>query len=151
MSEPITIQRLGPEDLDTVLSVGPDVFDHPIRRDQTERFLAEDTHEIVLASVGDEVVGKITAVVMYHPDKAPQMFINEVDVIARFRQRGVGRRLMEAMIDIAIDRGCDCAWLGTELDNVPARALYRSLKADESPDLVLYTWDDLDVRGTPTP
>ncbi len=147
MAEPITIQRLGPEDLDLLLSVNDEIFDHPIRPDQAKRFLDEDTHEIAIAFQDGHAVGKITGVVMFHPDKAPQMFINEVDVAETHRNRGIGRALMQCMLDIAVQRGCDCAWLGTELDNAPARALYRGLKPDESPNLVLYTWDDLDDRN----
>ena len=78
---------------------------------------------------------------MLHPDKPPQLFIHEVGVDSKWRQRGIGRRLTQALLDFAKARGCTVAWLGTEHDNVAANALYRGLSPTEEEAFVMYSWD----------
>ena len=56
------------------------------------------------------------------------------------RRKGVGRALMEHLLAMADSADCDEVWLGAEVGNAPAVALYRSLNAEE--DAVLgYTFE----------
>jgi ribosomal protein S18 acetylase RimI-like enzyme len=74
-----------------------------------------------------------------HPDKAPQLWINEVGVAPSHQRRGVARRLMEAMLAHGRALGCTEAWLGTEEDNLPARRLYEATGGVAEP-FVLYAF-----------
>ena len=78
---------------------------------------------------------------MFHPDKRPAFFINEVGVNESHQRQGIATQLMQQIIDIARTRGCHGIWLGTEADNAPAIGLYRSLKAEELSG-VYFGWDD---------
>ncbi len=69
------------------------------------------------------------------------LYVDEVDVCADQRQRGAGKHLMRALINIAQDAGCEELWLGTEVDNQPANALYRALDPDDVADVVGYTYE----------
>ncbi len=144
MTSSITIRHLGPGDLSLLLSGGDDVFDRPVRPDQARAFLDGPGHEIVLALDGANVLGMASGTILLHPDKAPQFPVNELGVAERYRKRGIGTRLMKVLLGVAVARGCDCAWLGTEDDNVAARAVYRRLGGAETAGLVVYEWDDLD-------
>jgi aminoglycoside 6'-N-acetyltransferase I len=62
-----------------------------------------------------------------HPDKEPQMFINEVGVSAAYEGQGLGRRLLTALLGRASELGCTEAWTATEPDNARAQALYRKV------------------------
>ena len=68
-----------------------------------------------------------TGITYGHPDKPLSLFINEVGVSGRFRRRGIGRRLVAALIARGKELGCEEAWVATEVGNKPARALYETL------------------------
>ena len=136
---PVDIRLLGPDDADVLGRVDPDVFDHPVDPRWTRRFFDDASHHLAVALDGGRVVGMITAVAYVHPDKAPQLWINEVGVAPPYRRRGVGRRLLDLMLAHGRALGCTEAWLGTEEDNVPARRLYESAGGAADP-FVLYAF-----------
>lgn len=61
---------------------------------------------------------------------------------------GIANLLMDALFAAGREAGCEEAWLGTELDNVPARALYAARKEPAGPaeTFVMYVYD-LNVDG----
>ena len=138
--DPITFRRLRPEDAAVLSRVAADTFDHAVRADYLTPFLASDLHEMVVALEGDLVVGIASGVVYFHPDKPAQFWINEVGTSDAWQRRGIGLRLVNALLEVARLRGCRTVWLGTEADNGPARALYRRAGAREVPGLVMYDW-----------
>ena len=69
-------------------SIATEVFDHPIDPQQLEAFLADPRHLMVLAVDAGAVVGMASAVEYFHPDKPPQLWINEVGVTPTHRRQG---------------------------------------------------------------
>ncbi len=69
------------------------------------------------------------------------LYIDEVDTCANQRRRGVGKALMQRLLKIARESDCEEVWLGTESDNVAAKALYQSLLPDEVDQVVGYLFD----------
>ncbi len=69
------------------------------------------------------------------------LYVDEVDVCADQRQKGAGKAIMNKLLDIAEDEECEEVWLGTEVDNVAANALYRSIDPDDIEQFVGYTWE----------
>jgi len=136
----LEILHLGPGD--EALLAGADVFDNPVDPDQTRAFLADPGHEIVVARQDGVIIGMATGVVLLHPDKPPAFFVNEVGVDEDMRRQGVGLQLVQRLLAIARDRGCQGIWLATEDDNQAARALYRRAEARETGGIVVYDWDD---------
>ena len=67
-----------------------------------------------------------TGISYVHPDQPLALFINEVGVSSQFHCHGLGRQLISRMLDEGKERGCAEAWVATELDNKPARALYEA-------------------------
>ncbi len=119
-----------------------DVFDAPVRRDYAEAFLADSNSVIAVALHRDTVVGMASALTYRHPDKPLQMFVNEVGVASAYLRRGIGKALVSCLLKAARDLGCAEAWVATEVDNDPARALYRALGGEESDDkAVVYTFN----------
>ncbi len=142
MDDPITIRLLGPDDAAVLDRVHPDAFDNPIDPALAWAFLQTGVNSLAVALRVGEVVGFASGTVLMHPDKAPQLFINEVSVAEPFRRRGVARRMVRRLIDAARDRGCDGFWLATEAENDPARGLYRCLGARETGGIVMYDWNE---------
>jgi ribosomal protein S18 acetylase RimI-like enzyme len=143
------IRLLGPGDADVLRHVADGVFDEPVEPRWTREFLADARHHLIVAIEAGRVVGMISAVDYVHPDKAPQLWINEVGVAPSHRRREIGGRLLDAMLEHGRAIGCTEAWLGTEETNVAARALYRSAGAEPEP-FVLYSFPLRD-GDTPEP
>lgn len=139
----IEIRLLGRDDIEVLSDVAEGVFDNPVESRWARAFLDDERHHMVVAIEGSRVVGMASAVDYVHPDKAPQLWINEVGVAPSHQQRGIGRRLLDALLAHGRTLGCTEAWLGTEPDNAPARRLYEG--TGSSPEtFILYAFD---LRG----
>ncbi len=108
--------------------VAPDVFDDEPKPVLSREFLSDPRHHLAVAiAENGSVVGMASGVHYVHPDKEPQMFINEVGVSAAYEGQGLGRRLLTALLGRASELGCTEAWTATEPDNARAQALYRKV------------------------
>jgi ribosomal protein S18 acetylase RimI-like enzyme len=121
----LEIRLLGADDDGVLHRVAPGVFDRPADPRWTREFLTDTRHHLIVARDGDVVVGMISAVDYVHPDKAPQLFINELGVAPSHQRRGIGRQLLDAMLAHGRALGCTEAWVGTDDTNVAAQRLYR--------------------------
>jgi GNAT superfamily N-acetyltransferase len=121
---PVEIRLLGPGDGSVLTRVAPDVFDHPVAPRWSTEFLSDPRHHLAVALDGDIVVGMASAVHYVHPDKAPQLWINEVGVAPTHQGRGVGRQILEALLARGRALGCTEAWVLTDEANMAARRLY---------------------------
>ena len=129
-------------DKDLILSAADGVFDDDATPALTAEFLADHRHHIVAALVEGRLVGFASAVHYIHPDKPAELWINEVGVAPAYQRQGLGRRLMDALLDHGRALGCKEAWVLTEQDNEAARALYRA--AGGSEEAVVYCTFALD-------
>ncbi|MEU8815934.1 GNAT family N-acetyltransferase [Actinoplanes sp. NPDC048796] len=122
-----------------------ELFDTPPLPGATERFLASPGHHLLLAYDQDGVpVGMVSGVELTHPDKGTEMFIYELGVTEAARGHGVATRLVEELAAIARRGGCYGMWVGTEPENVAARATYRRAGASEEAPFTLLNWDFID-------
>ena len=129
----LTIRLLGPDDLAVLERVAPDVFDDPVDPRWAAEFLSDARHHLAVALDGEVLIGMATAVHYVHPDKQPELWINEVGVAARYQQQGIGGRLMRALFDRGRELGCSEAWVLTDWENQAARRLYASVGGREEP------------------
>lgn len=144
METTIEIMQLGPADVSVLDHVAEDVFDNAIDPVRARDFLNTQNHVMFVARADGAdgvVVGIASGVVMQHPDKPPQLFVNEVGVGPAWQRRGIATRLVEALLNYGRHQGCNEAWLGTELDNIAARGLYQALAPREEEEFVLYTFE----------
>ena len=137
MAAEIRILRAGDEHV--LANVAEGVFDHPVRAELLTEFLSDARHHLAVAVEEQLVVGFASCVHYVHPDKLPELWVNEVGVAPTHQRRGLGRRMLQALFDEARARGCVLAWVLTDRDNAPAMSLYASLGGIEDPgDTVLY-------------
>jgi aminoglycoside 6'-N-acetyltransferase I len=74
-----------------------------------------------------------SAVHYVHPDKAPQLWINEVAVAPTHQGQGIGRRLLELLLAHGRTLTCTEAWVLTDdWGNKAAHALYASVGGQPS-------------------
>ena len=138
----VSIQRLTPDNAGLLKVVGPEVFDHDVDPRYLAAFLDDPRHVMFIAVEKQTVIGMASAVEYFHPDKPPQLWINEVGVASTRRNREIGRKLVAALIDYAKDAGCVFAWLGTAADNAEAQACFASVAGVKAPQpFLLYEWD----------
>ncbi len=136
------IKLLDPSDLHILNNVAEDVFDDPIVESSAQEFLADPRHRLVVALDNNVVVGFVSAVIYLHPDKpAPELWINEIGVAPTHQRQGIGKALMQTILEEAKQSGCSEAWVLTDRANLPAMAMYKSAGGEETlPDSVMFTF-----------
>ena len=65
---------------------------------------------------------------------------NEISVHSDYQRRGIARRLIERITDLAIDRGCEGLWVMADAENGTARSVYKALGGQESGRAVMFDW-----------
>ena len=135
MALEIRVLRAGDEHL--LDNVAEWVFDGPIDAALRSEFLRDPRHHLCVGIEDGVVVGFASAVHYVHPDKTPQLWINEVGVSAAHRGKGIAKAVLSALLSVGRDIGCSEAWVLTDEDNVAARALYRSAGGIESPQIMV--------------
>ena len=133
MSTSLTIQMLGPADTALLDNVASGVFDNAIDQRWTAEFLADPRHHMAVAIDDGQVVGMASAVHYVHPDKPPELWVNEVGVAPSYQRQGIGQQLIRALFVRGREVGCTEAWLGTPEDNTAARRLYAAVGGNEQP------------------
>jgi len=136
----VEIRYLGPGDEPLLQRIAPDVFDHAVDRAIFAHYLATPGHHLIVAIANGEIVGQVAAVVHRHPDLRPtELYIDEVAVTPALQRQGIADRLLEAAFALGRELGCTEAWVGTEPDNLPAKALYRRRSLPAEP-FVMYVF-----------
>jgi GNAT superfamily N-acetyltransferase len=126
VSDSIEIRLLGPDDGAVLDVVDPNVFDHAIQPKLAAEFLDDPRHHLAVARHDGRVVGFASAVHYVHPDKPPELWVNEVGVSPAHQGKGLARRLLHALFDAGRTAGCWQAWVLTERSNAAAMRLYRA-------------------------
>ena len=130
----IEIKVLQRGDESILMNVAAEVFDNPIDAQLTREFLEDPRHHIAVAIDDGLVVGFASGVHYIHPDKPPELWINEVGLTPTHRRRGLGKALLKALFDVARAQNCTVAWVLTYRTNVAAMALYSSVGGTEGAD-----------------
>jgi ribosomal protein S18 acetylase RimI-like enzyme len=130
----IRIKVLQRGDETILMNVAADVFDNPLNADSTREFLADPRHHIAVALDDDLVVGFASGVHYIHPDKPPELWINEVAIAPSHRRRGLGKAVLKALFEVGRAHNCVAAWVLTDRTNIAAMALYSSLGGTEGAD-----------------
>ena len=100
-------------------------------------FLRDPRHHLSVGIEDGVVVGFASAVHYVHPDKPPQLWINEVAVSPAHQRRGIAKAVVAALLSVGRELGCTEAWVLTDEVNVAARALYRSAGGTETAHLMV--------------
>jgi aminoglycoside 6'-N-acetyltransferase I len=130
----LEIKVLKPGDDNVLMTVAADVFDNPVAPDLVREFLEDPRHHIAVAIDDGTVVGFASAVHYVHPDKPPQMWINEVAVAPTHRRQGLGKAVLRSLFEVGQAHNCTVAWVLTDKANIAAMALYSSIGGAEGAD-----------------
>ena len=137
-----TIKALTPDDLALLMSAADDVFDDRVDENFAREFLNDPRHHIVVALSGGVIVGFASAVHYIHPDKPPELWINEVGVAVSHHRQGIGKAIMKEILQLGRRLGCKNAWVLTDHGNEAANRLYRSAGGQTNQEkTMLYEFD----------
>lgn len=145
MAEDVSIRLLTASDAAALVAVADGVFDDAVDPAYAAEFLADPRHHMAAAFDGGRIVGMASAVHYVHPDKPPELWVNEIGVAPAYESRGIGRGLMRALFAHARTLGCVEAWVGTERDNRAARRMYAAIGGAEN-DMLCIAFDLNDKR-----
>ena len=104
------------------------------RQPQHPEFLEDARHHLAVAVDNGVVIGFASAVHYVHPDKRPQLWINEIAVAPSHRRRGFGKAMLQLLFEVGRTHHCTVAWVLTDRHNAAARALYSSVGGSEGAD-----------------
>ncbi|NNE67228.1 MAG: GNAT family N-acetyltransferase, partial [Pyrinomonadaceae bacterium] len=88
--KPVTIRMATTGDLYDLCNVAADIFDNKVDPDLAREYLHDPRHHLAIALVDGQIIGMASAVHYIHPDKNPELFINEAGVDKSVRGNGIG-------------------------------------------------------------
>src|SRR5262245_21640331 len=89
-----TIKVLTASDLSLLLNAADGVFDNPVDEGLAREFLEDPRHHIVVAISDGVVIGFASAIHYVHPDKRPELWIDEVGVAPAHQNQGAGKAIL---------------------------------------------------------
>lgn len=119
------IHLLTPATAGLLERVADGVFDNALAPRWSAEFLADPRHHLALAVADGVVAGMASGVHYVHPDKPPELWVNEVGVAPTHRQLGLARRMLEALLQCGRELGCVQAWVLADQSNAIAHRLYQ--------------------------
>lgn len=122
----VLIKGVGKADVHMLEHVADDVFDHDIAMERLLGYLDEPNNLLCVAVSDELVVGQMRAVIHQHPDRPAELYIDNAGVAPAFQRKNVATKLFAEIVRLGKERGCEDAWVGTEMDNKAAHAFYRS-------------------------
>ena len=145
-----TIKVLTASDIALLMNAVDGVFDNPVDEQMTREFLEDPRHHIVVAISDGVVIGFASAIHYGHPDKPPELWIDEVGVAPSHQNRGVGKAILREMLRLGKGLGCVNAWVLTDRSNAAANALYRSVGGRVAQgDTVMYEFGENEEQDNP--
>ena len=136
----IDIRMLASGDREILNNVAPGVFDNSIDPLLVDQFLTDPRHHLAVAIDDGQLVGFASGVHYVHPDKPSAMWINEIGVAPTHQGRGIGKTILQALLEHAKHLGCHEAWVLTDRSNARAMRLYASAGGDEPREQMMFTF-----------
>ena len=123
MSEAIVVRLMTMDDLDGVMLVELDSFRTPWSRSAFEDELSQNRLARYLVAVDNEaIIGYAGTWLVIN-----EAHVTNVAVSGQRRREGIGRLLMEKLMDLSRDSGMDSMTLEVRVSNEAARHLYQQL------------------------
>jgi aminoglycoside 6'-N-acetyltransferase I len=108
--------------------------------DTLKEFLSDRHNFYLLALSNGAIAGAVHGYLQVHPAGPKYLYIDEVDTMEPFRRHGVASAMLEETFAIGRELGASEAWVGTEHDNEPAKALYLKFHPYETENGPIYTY-----------
>jgi ribosomal protein S18 acetylase RimI-like enzyme len=143
VADGVEVRRLGASDAAELARVLAPIVAANAETDVTEashaahlrRLLDEPTCYVFVAVDRDTPVGYVSAYRFPRLDHASdQVYVFDIEVAPGMRRRGVGRQLMNALLEACRRDGVTWAWAGTARENIAAQRLFASIGGERGGD-----------------
>ncbi len=104
------------------------------------RFINNSDSIFLVAYLEERFSGMASAIVLDRPNGDVWLYIDEIDVCENMHRKGVATGMMKQLFLLANVYECDEVWLGSEIENVAANELYKSLNPIEIQEFLGYTY-----------
>jgi ribosomal-protein-alanine N-acetyltransferase len=122
MMDPFEIRRMSERDIEEVWQIELDLFTMPWSRPSFLYEVSDSRNSYPVVGIEDgSVVGYAIAWFV-----AAELHIGNIAVTKARQGRGIGKRLLEHLLEEASHRSVDCATLEVRVSNVKAIRLYRT-------------------------
>jgi aminoglycoside 3-N-acetyltransferase I len=106
-----------------------------------ERLLTRQDFWVFSASIGDEVIGGLTAHTLpMTRNESEEVFLYDIAVLESFRRLGAGRLLIDSLRQAARDVGITVVFVPVDEVDEEASEFYRTLQGAESP-VRFFVWE----------
>jgi ribosomal-protein-alanine N-acetyltransferase len=123
----LSIRRASAEDLETLYRIEKECFlSEAFTKEQIEYFLRAPNFLNLIAELNGRPVGFVTGALEKYKGKVVG-HIYSVDVLEKYRRRGVASRLIEELEKAFAQEGVRICYLEAKVDNIAARSLYKKL------------------------
>jgi [ribosomal protein S18]-alanine N-acetyltransferase len=121
LAQPFGIRPMDAADLDRVMELQRRAFTHPWTTEMVKKELTQDWSTVLLAEEGGRLLGIAIFWLV-----ADELHLLNIATDPDFRQRGVGRALLDATFVRGRAHKCRIATLEVRRGNGPALSLYRA-------------------------
>jgi aminoglycoside 6'-N-acetyltransferase I len=122
----VSIHRITRDNSGLLDAIAQDVFDHAIAAERLDAFIAAPGHALFVAVDDREVVGHIRGIVHLQPDRASDLYIDNLGVSPVQQRQGIATRLIQALVAWGRAQGCTYVWVATEPNNDGGIAFYEA-------------------------
>jgi GNAT superfamily N-acetyltransferase len=106
-------------------------------------FASPPAAQVLLARAGDQLAGLAAYSYLWPAiGLTRSLYLKELYVVGRYQGQGIGRLLMEALVETAAKNGCSRVEWTTDRDNTGAQAFYEQLGAPVQPSKIFYRIED---------
>ena len=98
---------------------------------------------MLIAKAENQIIGGLTAYLLPgYQTKKSSIFIYDLGVATNFQRQGIGKKLLDSLLDYAKNHQIQDVFVDTELeDNEDALAFYQKTGFDNQAKVVQYTYD----------
>ncbi|HEX7091378.1 MAG TPA: ribosomal protein S18-alanine N-acetyltransferase [Longimicrobiales bacterium] len=121
MRDRVVIRAMRPDDVPRVLEIEVESYSTPWPEASFRGLLRRRDAALFVAEAGDELVGYAACWIVLDQGE-----LGNLAVAPRWRRRGIGRRLLDAVIDEMCARAVRELFLEVRVSNTAAQRLYRS-------------------------
>jgi len=137
------IHRITPANTGLLERIAQDVFDEAITPALLQRYLADAGHALFVAVDSGLVVGQIRGIVHLQPDRASDLYIDNLGVSPAHQRQGVATQLVGALVEWGKAHGCTYVWVATEPDNDSGVPFYKAQRFTGK----TLAWFESEIRG----
>lgn len=124
----ISARQLFEDDAKLAATIASMVAGSVVSSEHTGAFLANRSNVLIAGMIDDAPVGFISAHLLDRfKDRRRKLFIYEVDVMPAFRRLGVGRTMIEKVLEAGRSQGADTAFVLTNRSNPAGAGLYAAV------------------------